>query len=152
MIQRHRLVKKDPLAKVSEAVQPIICYIDPGAPEPIRSALKEGTEWWKQAFEAAGYKNAFQVEILPDSADPMNARYNVVQWVHRSTRGWSYGNSIVDPRTGEIIKGKVTVGSLRIRQDFLIGQGLVADFEDGKPVPKQVMDLCPSADAAISRT
>ena len=127
-ISRHRLEKKDPSAAVSEAVKPIVYYLDPGTPEPIRSALMEGTAWWNQAFEAAGYKNAFQVKLLPPDADPMDVRYNLVQWVHRSTRGWSYGASIIDPRTGEIIKGKVTLGSLRVRQDYLIAQGLVGDF------------------------
>ena len=127
-IRRHRLVKKDPNAAVSEAMKPIVYYLDPGAPEPIRSALMEGTAWWNQAFEAAGYKNAFQVRLLPDSADPMDARYNLVQWVHRSSRGWSYGGGITDPRTGEIIKGKVTLGSLRVRQDFLIASGLVGEY------------------------
>ncbi|MBN8826405.1 MULTISPECIES: zinc-dependent metalloprotease [unclassified Spirosoma] len=127
-ISRHRLEKKDPSAAVSEAVKPIIYYIDPGTPEPIRSALMEGTAWWNQAFEAAGYKDAFQVKLLPADADPMDIRYNLVQWVHRSTRGWSYGGSISDPRTGEIIKGKVTLGSLRVRQDYLIAQGLVGDY------------------------
>lgn len=127
-ISRHRLEKKDPTAAVSEAVKPIVYYIDPGTPEPIRSALMEGTAWWNQAFEAAGYKDAFQVKLLPADADPMDIRYNLVQWVHRSTRGWSYGGSISDPRTGEIIKGKVTLGSLRVRQDYLIAQGLVGDY------------------------
>ena len=127
-ISRHRLEKKDPSAAVSEAVKPIVYYIDPGTPEPIRSALMEGTAWWNQAFEAAGYKDAFQVKLLPADADPMDVRYNLVQWVHRSTRGWSYGGSISDPRTGEIIKGKVTLGSLRVRQDYLIAQGLVGNF------------------------
>ena len=127
-ISRHRLEKKDPSAAMSEAVKPIIYYLDPGTPEPIRSALMEGTAWWNQAFEAAGYKDAFQVKLLPSDADPMDVRYNLVQWVHRSTRGWSYGGSISDPRTGEIIKGKVTLGSLRVRQDYLIAQGLIGDF------------------------
>jgi len=141
-IRRFRLEKKDPSADVSEAVKPLIYYIDPGTPEPIRTALMEGTSWWSQAFEAAGFKNAFQVKLLPPDADPMDVRYNLVQWVHRSTRGWSYGGGISDPRTGEIIKGKVTLGSLRVRQDFLIGQGLIADFEDGKPLPPELMELC----------
>lgn len=127
-ISRHRLEKKDPSAAISEAIKPIVYYIDPGTPEPIRSALMEGTAWWNQAFEAAGYRNAFQVKLLPPDADPMDVRYNLVQWVHRSTRGWSYGGSIIDPRTGEIIKGKVTLGSLRVRQDYLIAQGLIGDF------------------------
>ncbi len=128
-ITRHRLQKKDPAAAVSEPVKPIVYYVDNGTPEPIRSALVEGASWWASAFEAAGFRNAFQVKILPAEADPMDVRYNMINWVHRSSRGWSYGGSIVDPRTGEIIKGNVTLGSLRIRQDYLIGTGLIPPFE-----------------------
>ena len=140
-ITRHRLSKKDPSAAMSEPVKPIIYYMDPGAPEPIRSALMEGAQWWNQAYEAAGYKDAFRVELLPEDADPMDVRYNLINWVHRSTRGWSYGSSVTDPRTGEIIKGHVTLGSLRVRQDFLIAEGLLAPYEDGKPVPKEMEQM-----------
>lgn len=140
-INRHRLEKKDPNAAVSEAVEPIIYYLDPGTPEPIRSALIEGAAWWNQAFEAAGYKDAFQVKMLPEDADPMDVRYNLIQWVHRSTRGWSYGASVADPRTGEIIKGHVSLGSLRARQDFLIAEGLLAPYEDGQPVSDEMMNM-----------
>jgi hypothetical protein len=141
LITRHRLQKKDPTAAISEAVKPIIYYMDPGAPEPIRSALMDGARWWNQAFEAAGYKNAFQVEILPEGADPMDVRYNIINWVHRATRGWSYGGGITDPRTGEIIKGHVVLGSLRVRQDYLIAEGLLAPYEDGKPVSKEMEQM-----------
>jgi len=134
-ITRHRLQKKNPSAPKSEVIEPIVYYIDNAAPEPIRSALFEGATWWNEAFEAAGFLNAFQVKILPDTADPMDVRYNVVQWVHRSTRGWSYGGGITDPRTGEILKGHVTLGSLRVRQDFLIASGIIAAYEEGKKVP-----------------
>lgn len=140
-IERHRLAKKDPTAAVSEPVKPIIYYVDRGAPEPVRSALIEGASWWNQAFEAAGYKNAFRVELMPADADPMDVRYNVIQWVHRSTRGWSYGNALADPRTGEIIQGRVSLGSLRDRQDFLIAQGLLAPYEKGKPLAARLMEL-----------
>ncbi len=125
LIRRHRLEKKNPEAAISEAKEPIVYYVDPGTPEPIKSALVEGAQWWDQAFKAIGYKNAFQVEILPEDADPMDLRYNMIQWVHRSTRGWSYGASVSDPRTGEILKGHVSLGSLRIRQDFMIAQALM---------------------------
>ncbi|QBA64290.1 zinc-dependent metalloprotease [Muriicola soli] len=124
-VTRHRLEKKDPDAAMSQAVEPIIYYLDNGTPEPVRSALLEGGRWWNQAFESIGYQDAFQLKMLPDDADPLDVRYNVIQWVHRSTRGWSYGSSITDPRTGEIIKGHVSLGSLRIRQDFLIAQALM---------------------------
>jgi hypothetical protein len=140
-ILRHRLQKKDPSAAVSEAIEPIIYYVDNGTPEPIRSALVEGASWWNQAFEAAGFKNAFQVRLLPEDADPMDVRYNVINWVHRSTRGWSYGASVIDPRTGEIIKGHVSLGSLRVRQDYLIATGLLAPFESGEPVDDKMLKM-----------
>lgn len=140
-LTRHRLQKKDPSAAISEPVKPIVYYVDRGAPEPVRTALMEGAGWWNEAFEAAGYKNAFRVELLPEYADPMDIRYNIIQWVHRSTRGWSYGESIVDPRTGEIIKGQVSLGSLRDRQDFLIAEGLLQPYEDGKPVSDKMLKL-----------
>jgi len=134
---RHRLQKVDPKAKISDPVKPIIYYVDPGAPEPIRTALLEGGRWWNQAFEAAGYRNAFRVELLPDGVSPLDIRYNVINWVHRSTRGWSTGGSVVDPRTGEIIKGVVELGSLRDRQDYLIAEGLLAPYKTGtEPAPE----------------
>jgi len=141
MIIRHRLIKKDPTAAVSDPVEPIVYYLDPAAPEPIRSALLTGARWWDQAFEAAGFSHAFKVEVLPPGADLMDARYNIISWVHRATRGWSYGNAIVDPRTGEIIKGSVTLGSLRMRQDYMIAEGLLAPYEDGKTVSPELERL-----------
>ena len=140
-IARHRLAKKDPRAAISEPVQPIVYYLDRGAPEPIRSALLEGARWWNQAFAAVGYRDAFQVELMPEDADPMDVRHNVIQWVHRATRGWSYGAAVTDPRTGEIIQGHVTLGSLRVRQDYLIATGLLAPFADGQMVPSAMLDM-----------
>jgi Met-zincin/Domain of unknown function (DUF5117) len=139
-LARHRLQKKDPNAAVSEAVEPIVYYVDRGAPEPVRSALIEGAGWWNQAFAAIGYKDAFRVELMPVDADPMDVRFNVIQWVHRSTRGWSYGSSVNDPRTGEIIQGRVSLGSLRDRQDFLIAEGLLAPYEKGKSQTQKIME------------
>jgi hypothetical protein len=141
-IGRHRLQKKNPNAALSEAVKPIIYYLDPGAPEPVKTALITGASWWNQAFESIGYKNAFQVKVLPDNADPMDIRYNVIQWVHRATRGWSYGYGVTDPRNGEIIKGHVTLGSLRVRQDYLIAQGMLSLFDENNTENDQaLMDL-----------
>ena len=140
-IARHRLKKKNPGAATSEAVEPIIYYLDRGAPEPIKSALMEGAAWWNQAFEAAGYENAFQIKVLPEDAHPLDVRYNVIQWVHRSTRGWSYGASVVDPRTGEIIKGHVSLGSLRVRQDFLIAEGLLQPYDGSEEVPTEMTEM-----------
>ncbi len=139
-LNHHRLQKKDPSAAMSDPVKPIVYYVDRGAPEPVRSALIEGASWWNQAFEAAGYRNAFRVELMPVGADPMDVRYNVIQWVHRSTRGWSYGSSLHDPRTGEIIQGRVSLGSLRDRQDFLIAEGLLAPYETGKSQTAKIME------------
>ena len=137
-ITRHRLEKKDPTAERSEAVKPIIYYLDPATPEPVRSALLDGARWWAAAFEAAGFINAYSVEMLPEDADPMDVRYNVIQWVHRATRGWSYGAGVTDPRTGEIIKGHVSLGSLRVRHDYLIAEGLLAPYETGQPVSPEM--------------
>ena len=139
-IIRHRLEKKFPENEKSEAIRPIVYYLDPGTPEPIRSALIDGAMWWNEAFESIGFIDAFQVKILPENADPMDCRYNVIQWVHRSTRGWSYGSNVSDPRTGEIIKGHVSLGSLRVRQDYLIAQSLIQNpyLEENK---KKVLEM-----------
>ena len=129
LVAKHRLEKKDPSAARSEALEPIIYYVDSGTPEPIKTALIEGAGWWDQAYEAAGFINAFQVMELPPGVDGQDVRYNMIHWTHRRTRGYSYGGSVMDPRTGEIIKGNVNLGSLRLRQDYLHGQGLVPGFE-----------------------
>jgi hypothetical protein len=138
---RHRLEKKDPTAALSEPKKPIVYYLDRGAPEPIRGALLDGARWWNEAFEAAGFRNAFRVELMPEDADPMDLRYNVIQWVHRATRGWSYGASVIDPRTGEILKGHVTLGSLRVRQDYVIAEALLAPHAKGQPVSPKPQEL-----------
>ena len=156
-ILRHRLQKKDRTAARSTAVEPIVYYVDPGAPELIREALIEGARWWNEAFEAAGFIDAFEVRVLPADADPMDVRYNVIQWVHRSTRGWSYGGSIIDPRTGEIIKGHVSLGSLRVRQDRLLfdAMGLKGLTKSGTPGDQKQCGLVgvseEAALAALSR-
>jgi hypothetical protein len=130
-IARHRLEKVDPAAERSRVKKPIVYYVDPGAPEPIRTALIEGASWWREAFDKAGFVDAFRVEVLPPGASLMDIRYNVIQWVHRSTRGWSYGGGIIDPRTGEVVKGRVILGSLRVRQDRLIFEGLSGTEKTG---------------------
>lgn len=146
-ILRHRLIKKDAACKANcQAVAPIQYYVDRGAPEPIRSALVEGARWWDDAFQAAGWaKGTFRVDVLPADADPMDVRYNIIQWVHRYTRGWSYGEAVADPRTGEILKGNVTLGSLRGRQDYMIAEALLAPYAAGKPDPRKD----PKTDAAL---
>ena len=133
---RHRLQKADPDAARSAAVEPIIYYVDPGTPEPVRSALIEGASWWNDAFEEAGFINAFRVMVLPDDVDPQDIRYNLIHWTHRRTRGYSYGNTVIDPRTGEIVRGVVNLGSLRLRQDYLHGQGMVPPFPGGISLPE----------------
>jgi hypothetical protein len=134
-IRRHRLDKKDVSAAMSEPVKPIQYWVDPGAPEDVRKALVEGASWWNHAFEAAGFRNGFKVDVLPPDADPMDIRYNMINWVHRSTRGWSSGATVADPRTGEIIKATVTLGSLRDRQDYLIFEGLLSPYSNGTERP-----------------
>ncbi|MEM1128300.1 MAG: zinc-dependent metalloprotease [Bacteroidota bacterium] len=152
-IARHRLSCAGPIGADSlcTASEPIVYYLDPGTPEPVRSALLDGARWWDQAFRAAGYRDAFRVEMLPDDADPMDVRYNMIQWVHRATRGWSYGRSIRDPRTGEIIKGHVSLGSLRVRQDYLLFEGLLAPYagDQATGMPDPATD--PMLQAALAR-
>lgn len=133
--RRHRLEKIDPTAARSRVVKPIVYYVDPGAPEAIRRALIDGVGWWSQAFDEAGYIDAFRAEELPPGIDPLDMRYNVVNWVNRATRGWAYGSSIVDPRTGEILKGSVMLDSQRAQQDVLIFQALVGAGLSGSGDP-----------------
>jgi len=138
---RFRLEKEDPSAAMSPAKDPIVFYVDPGAPEPVRSALIEGASWWAEAFEAAGFEDGYRVEVLPDGVHPLDARYNVIQWVHRQTRGWSYGSPIYDPRTGEIIKAVITLGSLRVRQDRIIFEGLLDAERTGSGAADDPVEL-----------
>ncbi|RYG21252.1 MAG: DUF5117 domain-containing protein, partial [Chitinophagaceae bacterium] len=143
-ISRHRLQKKDSNAAMSEPIKPIVYYLSRGVPEPVKTALLTGGMWWNQAFEAAGFKNAFQFKELPEGADPMDIRYNVVNWITRSgspARAFSFGSSYTDPRTGEIIKGVVTLGSDRHRQDYLIAIGLMQPYIEGKKIPKEIEAL-----------
>ncbi len=148
---RHKLEKKNPDALISEPVEPIVYYLDRGTPEPIRGALLDGARWWEDAFEAAGFSNAYRVEVMPEDADPMDLRYNVIQWVHRSTRGWSYGRSIQVPRTGQILKGHVSLGSLRVRQDYLIAEGLLAPYDTAENSNGLPADNDPMLELALAR-
>ncbi|MBL4660632.1 MAG: zinc-dependent metalloprotease [Alcanivoracaceae bacterium] len=141
MITRHRLIKKNPELAISDPIEPIIYYLDSGTPEPVRSALLDGARWWAEGFESAGFSKAFQVKMLPEGVDPLDVRYNIIQWVHRSTRGWSYGGSIIDPRTGEILKGQVSLGSLRVRQDMLIAQALLSPYKIGNETSSQMKKM-----------
>lgn len=141
LVHRFRLEKTDPAAARSPVKKPIVFYVDRAAPEPVRSALIEGGRWWNQAFEAAGFIDAFRVEVLPEGVSPLDARYSVVNWVHRQTRGWSYGHAVVDPRTGEIIKGDVLLGSQRVRQDRLIFEGLLGADKTGQGGPNDPIEI-----------
>ncbi len=140
-IARHRLEKTDPSADRSTVKEPLVYYVDRGAPEPVRSALIEGASWWADAFDGAGLIDAYRVELLPPGAHPLDVRYNVIQWVHRSTRGWSYGAGVTDPRTGEIVKGHVSLGSLRVRQDRLLFEGLAGTVNTGSGTPDDPIEL-----------
>lgn len=139
--RRYRLEKVDPDAPSSTVKKPIVFYIDSGAPEQVRNALIEGASWWGEAFEAAGFENAYRVEVLPEGVHPFDARYNVVQWTHRQTRGWSYGGGVFDPRTGEMIKGHVILGSQRVRQDRMIFEGLAGAAKSGTGAADDPVEL-----------
>ena len=141
LANRFRLEKTDPAAARSPVKKPIVFYVDRAAPEPIRTALVEGASWWSQAFDAAGFVGGFQVKVLPEGADPLDVRYNVINWVDRATRGWSYGQAVTDPRTGEIVKGSVLLGALRVRQDMLIFEGLVGAHMNNKGGPNDPVQV-----------
>ncbi|TIX50817.1 DUF5117 domain-containing protein [Alteraurantiacibacter aquimixticola] len=140
LASRFRLEKTDPQAERSTVRNPIVFYIDPAAPEPVRTALIEGVNFWAPAFERAGFIDAFRAELLPEGADPLDVRYNVVNWTNRLTRGWSYGGGIRDPRTGEILKGNVVLGALRVRQDIAIFEGLVGTAQNGTGDPNDPVE------------
>lgn len=140
-ISRHRLEKVTPGAGSSAVVEPIVYYVDRAIPEPVRSAVVEGVSWWAEAFEKAGFQDAFRVEVLPEGIHPFDVRYNVVQWVHRETRGWSYGGGVTDPRTGEIIQGHVRLGSLRVRQDRLLFEGMAGTDKTGSGAADDPVEL-----------
>lgn len=129
--RRFRLERVDPAAPSGPVKKPIVFYVDSGAPAPVREALIEGAMWWADAFEDAGFEDAFRVEVLPEGAHPMDVRYNVIQWAHRQTRGWSYGGGVYDPRTGEMLKAAVILGSQRVRQDRMIFEGLAGTAKTG---------------------
>jgi hypothetical protein len=141
LAMRHRLQYNEPGRPESGIREPLVFYIDPGAPDPIREALIDGAEWWREAFAAAGFADGYRVEVLPEDAHPLDVRYNVVQWVHRQTRGWSYGGGIIDPRTGEMIKGHVILGSQRVRQDRMIFEGLAGVAATGTGRPDDPVEL-----------
>ncbi len=136
LARRHRLVKADPSATMSEPVEPIVYYLDPAVPEPYRTAFRIGGVWWNQVFEAAGFIDAFRVEDMPADMDPMDARYHVIQWVHRTQAGSSIGPSFADPRTGEIIKAAVRMDSYRSLANyntFAGAAGVDGDWYAGAP-------------------
>jgi len=137
LARRYRLQKN----KAGETIKPIVFYIDSGVPEPMLTALIEGAEWWSEAFVAAGFPDGYRVEVLPENAHPLDVRYNVVQWVHRQTRGWSYGGGVSDPRTGEMLKGHVNLGSLRVRQDRMIFEGLAGTEKTDTGAPDDPVQL-----------
>ena len=139
--RRFRLEKINPEVAVGPVEKPIVFYVDSGAPAQIRDALIEGASWWADAFEAAGFENAYRVELLPEDAHPRDIRYNVIQWTHRQTRGWSYGGGVHDPRTGEMIKASVILGSQRVRQDRMIFEGLAGAAVSGTGAANDPVDI-----------
>lgn len=114
-----------------EVRKPVVFYVDPAIPEPVRSAVVEGGNWWRAGFAAIGLPGAYRVEVLPDGADRHDPGLNVVWWVHRAGRGWSRGAGLTDPRTGEIVTGRVLLGSQRVEQLTALAEALLAPY--GQP-------------------
>jgi hypothetical protein len=119
-INRHRLERVNPADPKSPIKNPLVYYIDPGIPEPLRTATLEGARFWSEAFDRAGLVGGFKVELLPQGVDPLDIRYNVVQWENRNEIGWSIGGGLFDPRTGEILKGMARMDSHRGRTAYSI--------------------------------
>ncbi|MCX5760211.1 MAG: DUF5117 domain-containing protein, partial [Gemmatimonadetes bacterium] len=128
---RHRLERVNPRDPTSPIKNPLVYYIDRGIPEPMRTATFQGVSWWTEAFDKAGLNGGFKVEYLPEGADPMDARYNVVQWENRNERGWSVGGALTDPRTGEMLKAMARMDSHRARTDY----NIYAAFMGAAPTP-----------------
>ncbi|TVR59642.1 MAG: DUF5117 domain-containing protein [Gemmatimonadales bacterium] len=126
---RWRLIPSDPAAylrgELVEPVEPLVFHMDPGIPEPYRTAFIEGGMWWNEILESAGFRNAFHIRDLPEGANPMDARYNMVYWVHRVGPGPSVGPSFRDPRTGEILKTVVRMDSHRSLVNYNIWRGML---------------------------
>ena len=141
LARRFRLEREDPTATSGPVKDPIIFYVDSGAPEEIQQALIEGASWWAEAFEAAGFEDAYKVELLPEGEHPFDVRYNMIQWTHRQTRGWSYGGGVADPRTGEMLKANVILGSQRVRQDRMIFEGLAGAEKSGTGDPDDPVQI-----------
>ncbi|MGF1544178.1 MAG: zinc-dependent metalloprotease [Parvularculaceae bacterium] len=141
LARRFRLERADASASRGPVMKPLVFYVDPGAPKRVRDALVDGTRWWADAFDAAGFENAFEVRLLPEDAHPFDVRYNVIQWTHRQTRGWSYGGGVHDPRTGEMLKAHVILGSQRVRQDRMIFEGLAGAGKSGSGAPDDPVEI-----------
>ncbi|MFJ1646889.1 zinc-dependent metalloprotease [Streptomyces sp. NPDC088258] len=131
---RFRLepVDADAPADAPVAVRrPIVFQVDPAVPQPVRDAVVEGGNWWRDAFERAGFHDAYRVEVAPAGLDDHDLGVNSVRWVHRDGRGWSHGQGLTDPRTGEIICGRVRLGSQRVEQITALAEALHAPY--GRP-------------------
>ena len=110
LINRWKLIKKDPSLEISEPVKPITWWIENSTPLEWRETIKEAVLQWNPAFEKAGFKNAIQVKIQPDDAewDAGDIRYNVLRWTSSPSPPFGgYGPSMVNPRTGEIIAADI---------------------------------------------
>ena len=110
LINRWKLIKKDPSLEVSEPVKPITWWIENSTPIEWRETIKEAVLQWNPAFEKAGFKNAIEVKIQPDDADwdAGDIRYNVLRWTSSPNPPFGgYGPSMVNPRTGEIIAADI---------------------------------------------
>lgn len=106
----------------------IVFYLDPAIPNPLRDAIREGAGWWRAAFLRAGFGPCFRVADLPDDVDIEDPRINLVLWVHRGDRGWSFGSTQIDPRTGEILRGLVVLGSQRVEEVRAIAEGVLCPY------------------------
>jgi hypothetical protein len=143
LMNRWRLVKKNPDAELSEPVEPIVFWVENSTPEEIRPFVVKGIEGWNAAFEEAGFKNAVVAKIQPDDAewDAGDVQYNVVRWASTpSPRYAGYGPSIANPRTGEIIAADIVQEFNAIKRGYTYRK-LWGYSEDKDPLEQWIVSL-----------
>lgn len=135
VIHRWNLEKKDPNAALSEPVKPIVWWIENTTPVEYRETIKEAGLVWNKAFEKAGFKNAVEIKIQPDTAkwDAGDIRYNVLRWTSSPNPPFGgYGPSFVNPRTGEILGADIMLEYIfitnRLRQEKLFDMAGLEGF------------------------
>jgi hypothetical protein len=143
-INRWRLEKKDPTARLSDPVQPIVYYIDPATPEQWKPWIRKAVLDWQPAFAAAGFSNAI-IPMDPPADDPDwspdDVRHTVIRWLPSTVEN-AVGPHVADPRTGEILNGSIKVfhNVLNLTRDWYFTQVAPLDSRAQHwPMPDSLM-------------